>query len=93
VGRQSCSIQQPVTSVDVAADFRANFNSYAATERSRKEQAMKKEATKQPSDGTNITRNLSQKAKLRRLAAGVAIAAAASMTVHGTVGNQSASGR
>jgi hypothetical protein len=92
VGGKSCSIQRPVTSVDVAADIRANFKSSAATERGRKGKAMKNEATKKPSDGTQISTDLSLKAKIRRLAAGTAIVAAASMAVHGVVGNQSASG-
>jgi len=92
MGRNSCSIQRTVTSVDAAADFRASFKSEVASEPQLKEKAMKKTATNKPQDAirSKNVNNLSNQA--RQFIAGVSIAAAASLAVHGEVGNQPALG-
>lgn len=92
MGRESCSIQRTVTSVDVAAEFRANFKSDVPSKPQLKEKAMKKTAAQKTYDAprTRNYPNLSE--RLRRLLVGTSLAAAASLTVHGEVGNQPALG-
>lgn len=92
MGGKSCSIQRTVTSVDAAADFRASFRSEVASEPQLKEKAMKKAATNKPQDAIRSKNAISLRNKARRIIAGISIAAAASLTVHGEVGNQPALG-
>ena len=91
MGRNSCSIQRTVTSVDAAADFRASFKSEVASEPQLKEKAMKKTATNKPQDAIR-SKNANLSNQTRRFIAGVSIAVAASLAVHGEVGNQPALG-
>jgi hypothetical protein len=92
MGRNSCSIQRTVTSVDAAADFRASFKSEVAFEPQLKEKAMKKAATNKPQDAIRSKNVINLSNKARRFFAGASIAVAASLAVHGEVGNQPASG-
>ena len=92
MGRHSCSIQQPVASVDVVANFRAQFKSSVPSETQLKEKAMKNATTQTPNDEHRFKLDLTLNAQFKRFVACSAIVAAASLAAHGTVGNQSASG-
>lgn len=91
MGRYSCSIQQPnVSSVDVAANFRAKVQSQFSSKFSTKEQAMKKETKQIPRKDTKKRLDHKFNNKIKQLSLKAVIVAAASLAIHGSVGNQSA---
>lgn len=91
MGRYSCSIQQPtVSSVDVAANFRARTQSQFSSKFTTKEKAMKKVTKHIPRKDTKKRLDQNLNKKIKQLSLKSVIVAAASLAIHGAVGNQSA---
>jgi hypothetical protein len=91
MGRYSCSIQHPVkSSVDVVASFRAENQTQISSKFSTKEQAMKKSTKQIPRKDTKKTLDHKPNKSIKKRFLKSVIVAAASLAIHGAVGNQSA---
>jgi hypothetical protein len=90
MGRKSCSIQRTMPSVDATAEFRANYKSEVPSKPQLKEKAMKKTAMQKPKDENRSINAPHLGIKIRRAIVNLSFAAAASLAVHGEVGNQPA---
>jgi hypothetical protein len=90
MGRQSCSIQRFETSVDVAVVIRAQFVRFVSSQLNAKEKAMTKTTHVHLKDETRFNFDFRFTSSIKRFIAVLVVAAAASLTALGVVGNQSA---